>query len=96
MAMLEYRQTTQNMSEPMKELEKLVLQGRLHHNGDEALTWMISNVVCHIDAKENVYPRKEMPENKIDGAIALIMALGVAMSVQTEQPIGADYRLLTI
>lgn len=76
---LEYRQTVQNMSEPMKELEALVLQGRFHFDGDPVLTWMISNVVCHTDAKENIYPRKERPENKIDGAVALIAALGMAL-----------------
>jgi phage terminase large subunit-like protein len=37
---------------------------------------MIGNVVGHYDAKENVYPRKERPENKTDGAVALIMAIG--------------------
>jgi phage terminase large subunit-like protein len=37
-------------------------------------------VVCHRDAKDNIYPRKERPENKIDGAVALIMALGRAMA----------------
>ena len=31
----------------------------------------------HYDAKDNVYPRKERAENKIDGAIALIMAIGL-------------------
>ena len=36
-------------------------------------------MVGHYDAKENVYPRKERPENKIDGAVALIMALGRQM-----------------
>ena len=76
---IEYRQTVQNMSEPMKELEALVLQGRFHFDGDPVLTWMISNVVCHTDAKENIYPRKERPENKIDGAVALIAALGMAL-----------------
>lgn len=76
---LEFRQTVQNMSEPMKELEALVLQGRFHFDGDPVLTWMISNVVCHTDAKENIYPRKERPENKIDGAVALIAALGMAL-----------------
>jgi hypothetical protein len=30
---------------------------------------MLGNVVGHYDAKENVYPRKERPENKIDGAV---------------------------
>jgi phage terminase large subunit-like protein len=76
----EYRQTIQNMSLPMKELEGLVLQRRIHHNGDPILAWMISNVVCHTDVKENVYPRKEKPENKIDGAVALIMAVGISLA----------------
>lgn len=81
---LEYRQTVQNMSEPMKELEALVLQGRFHFDGDPVLTWMISNVVAHIDAKENIYPRKERPENKIDGAVALIAAVGMAISIEDD------------
>ena len=81
---LEYRQTVQNMSEPMKELEALVLQGRFHFDGDPVLTWMISNVVAHVDAKENIYPRKERSENKIDGAVALIAAVGMAISIEDD------------
>jgi len=46
---------------------------------------MIGNVVGHYDAKENVYPRKERPENKIDGAVALIIALGRHMVAKNEQ-----------
>jgi phage terminase large subunit-like protein len=72
---IEFRNTVANFSEPMKELEALVRQGRFHHDGDPVLAWMVSNVVCHTDAKENVYPRKERPENKIDGVVATIMAL---------------------
>lgn len=68
-----------NFSEPMKELESLVLSGRIHHTGCPVLQWMVSNVVCHVDAKENIYPRKEFPENKIDGVVALIMALNRAL-----------------
>lgn len=71
-----YRQTTQNMSFPMKEVESLVLEKRIHHDGNPVLTWMLSNVVCHVDVKENVFPRKERAENKIDGAVALIMGIG--------------------
>lgn len=81
---IEYRQTVQNLSEPMKELEALVLQGRFHFDGDPVLTWMISNVVAHLDAKENIYPRKERPENKIDGAVALICAIGLAISIEDD------------
>lgn len=74
--MVEMRPTVLNFSEPMKELEKLVLQGKFHHNGDPVLSWMASNVVAHSDVKDNIYPRKEKPENKIDGIIALLMCLG--------------------
>ena len=77
--MLEVRPTVLNFSEPMKTLEALVLQRKLLHDGDPVLTWMISNVVAHTDAKDNIYPRKERPENKIDGVVALIMALARSM-----------------
>lgn len=79
---VEFRNTVGNFSAPMKELDALARSGRLHHNGDPVLTWMVSNVVCHTDAKENIYPRKERPENKIDGVIAAITALGRAMVAQ--------------
>jgi phage terminase large subunit-like protein len=81
--MVEMRATVQNFSEPMKELERAVLKGEFHHDGDPILAWMVSNVVAHFDAKDNIYPRKERPENKIDGVIALIMC----MSAQTLRPI---------
>lgn len=82
--MVEMRATVLNFSEPMKELEKLVLEGNFEHDGDPVLTWMVSNVVCHRDAKDNIYPRKEREENKIDGVVALIMALGREMACKTE------------
>ena len=78
--MVEYRQTVATMSEPMKTLEALVLQGKLTHDGNPMMTWMISNVVCHRDNKDNIYPRKERNENKIDGPVALIMGIGRAIS----------------
>lgn len=77
--MVELRPTVANFSEPMKSLEALVLSGRFHFDGDPVLTWMVSNVVCHRDAKDNVYPRKERPDAKIDGVVALLMALSRAM-----------------
>ncbi len=77
--MVEVGQTTRNFSEPMKELEA-GLSRRLEHDGDPVLTWMVSNVVCHTDSKDNVFPRKERPENKIDRVVATIMALGRAMA----------------
>ena len=72
---IEVRPTVLNFSEPMKEMEGLVLDGRFFHNGDPVMGWMASNVVRHYDQKDNIYPRKENPENKIDGVIGLLMAL---------------------
>ena len=77
--MVEVRPNVLNFSEPMKEMEALVLTGRLHHDGNPAMRWMVSNVVCHLDAKDNIYPRKQRPENKIDGVVAAIMALNRAL-----------------
>lgn len=82
--MVEYRMTTPNMSPPMKELEHLVLDGRFHHTGDKCLAWQVSNLVCKTDAKDNVYPRKMRQELKIDGGVALIMALGRAVVYESE------------
>ena len=96
--MVEFRQTVQNMSEPMKQLEALVLSKRFHHDGDPVLTWMMSNVVAHLDAKDNIYPRKESEEKKIDGAVAIIMGLArlIIPSMAAEDIIGADYELMLV
>jgi phage terminase large subunit-like protein len=77
--MVEMGATVKNFSAPMKEIEALVRAGRLHHDGDPVLAWMMSNVVCHVDKKDNVFPNKQTAKNKIDGAVALIMAVGRAM-----------------
>jgi phage terminase large subunit-like protein len=76
---VEFRQVTSNFSEPTKELDSLMRTGGIEHDGNPVMAWCIGNVVGHYDAKENVYPRKERPENRIDGAVALIMALGLRM-----------------
>jgi len=81
--MIEVGATVRNFSEPMKSLDALILSGGIYHNGDPMLDWMIGNVYGQKDAKDNVYPRKARNENKIDGAVALIMALGRDMVSET-------------
>lgn len=77
--MVEIRHTVQNISEPMKEMEALVLSQRWAHGDCPIMTWMISNVVATLDKKDNIYPNKERSENKIDGPVAAIMALARAV-----------------
>ena len=94
--MIEVRPTVLNFSEPMKTLEALVLQKKLAHDTDPVLTWMASNVVAHLDAKDNIYPRKERAENKIDGIVALIMALSRAIKPGDSVQLGSDYELMLL
>lgn len=83
--MVEIKPTVQNFSEPMKEMQALTYQELLHSDGNPIMDWMVSNVVAHTDAKDNIYPRKTNPENKIDGVVALIMAIKQAMFLQVEE-----------
>ncbi|MEO5331327.1 MAG: terminase large subunit [Magnetococcus sp. YQC-5] len=92
--MVEVGATVRNFSEPMKQLDALVRQGLLVHDGDPILGWMASNVVAHTDAKDNIYPRKERPENKIDGIVAAIMALSRALTEEEPNVIGPDYQIM--
>ena len=94
--MIEVGQTVKNFSEPMKWLEALVLQGRFHHDGDPVLTWMVSNVVCHRDAKDNIYPRKDREENKIDGVVALIMCLNRAITSEIQESIYEEHGIRSV
>jgi phage terminase large subunit-like protein len=73
-------QQVRYLSDPMKELNAAILAGRVHHNGDPVLAWCVSNVQAYYDANENVFPRKERVENKIDAAVAAIMAVARAQT----------------
>lgn len=75
-----------NMSDPMKELEAAIESGRFHHDGNPIMTWCIGNVVGKtIPGNDDVVkPIKEQAENKIDGAVALIVAVGRAMLYEKE------------
>lgn len=84
MPLIEVRQTPANMSPSMRECEALVRSGKLRHAKDPVLDWMMSNVVAHDDGKGNLTPRRERKENKIDGVVALLMALDRILRTQTD------------
>ena len=84
---VEYRNVMLMMSEPMKQVDALIRSGDIIHDGDPVLAWAISNVVAKLDRKDNVFPNKERPENKIDPVVGLIMAMGRAM-LKTDDPEG--------
>ena len=80
--MIEVRPVVQNFSEPMKELEAIIAQRRFEYDGDPVLTWMFGNVLAKADKKDNIFPDKQKPENKIDGVVAIIMAMNRVISSQ--------------
>lgn len=77
--MVEVGATVKNFSEPMKELEALIINTMINFTNCPVLTWMFSNVVAKLDKKDNIYPDKQRPQNKIDGVVAVIIALNRAM-----------------
>jgi hypothetical protein len=73
--MVEMGATVKNFSAPMKESRRSSAPGASITTADPAFAWMMSNVVAHVDKKDNVFPNKQTSKNKIDGAVALIMAM---------------------
>lgn len=65
---------------PLIQVENLVLEKKLKFDGNPVMTWMVSNLVVKVSKfNELRSPTKERPENKIDGPMAMLMALGRAL-----------------
>ena len=74
-----FGQGYRDMSPPTKELMKLTLEKRIAHGGHPALSWMMDNIHVRTDPAGNIKPDKEKSTEKIDGAVAMIMALDRAI-----------------
>lgn len=85
------RQSILNFTDPMKELEGLILDGRIRHDADPVLEWMAANVVVKRDEKGNIGPAKETNSAKIDGVVALLMALAGAMNAPSQAAMASVY-----
>ena len=77
--MVQFGQGYKDMSPPTKELMKLTLEQTLAHNGHPVLRWMMDNIFIRRDPAGNIKPDKEKSTEKIDGAVAMIMALDRAI-----------------
>ena len=74
-----FGQGFKDMSPPTKELMKLVLEERVAHGGHPVLRWMMDNIYIRTDPTGNIKPDKEKSTEKIDGAVATVMALDRAI-----------------
>ena len=80
--MVPFGQGFKDMSPPTKELMRLVLEHRLCHGGHPVLRWNMDNAFVRTDPAGNLKLDKEKSTEKVDGAVALVMALDRAMKNQ--------------
>ena len=95
---VEVPQGPAHISEPMKELEAVIYDNKLRFN-DPVLTWMMSNVVLKqskTGAIKYYYPSKERDSQKIDGVVALIMALGRAVTYEETTSYTAEHGVMVL
>ncbi|MGG6879644.1 UNVERIFIED_CONTAM: terminase large subunit, partial [Pseudomonas aeruginosa] len=78
---------------PMKELEAAIASGRFHHDGNPIMTWCIGNVIGKFlpGNDDVVRPIKQGEDNKIDGAVALIMAIGRVVAQEPPEETLSDH-----
>ncbi|HEQ7722686.1 TPA: terminase large subunit [Streptococcus pyogenes] len=74
-----FGQGFKDMSPPTKELMKLTLEQKIAHGGHPVLRWNMDNIFIRTDPAGNIKADKEKSTEKIDGAIATIMALDRAI-----------------
>ena len=77
--MEKFRQGVYSMNAPMRFLMQLVLDRKLVHGGHPILRWNVSNLAAYADSSDNMRPDKEHSNEKIDGIVAGIMAIGLSM-----------------
>lgn len=76
-----------SMAAPMKEFERLLLTRRIHHGGNGLLRWMAGNVAVKQDPAGCLKPDKAQSQGKIDGIVALVMAIDRMMRHETKKSV---------
>jgi phage terminase large subunit-like protein len=84
-----------SMAAPTKEFLRLVADKKIRHGGNPVLRWMVSNLALKQDPAGNLKPDREASGDKIDGCVALIMALG-RMMVAPPPASAQDWTVVTV
>jgi phage terminase large subunit-like protein len=84
--MVEFGQGFGSMAAPTKELERLMLDKKIRHGGHPIMRWMASNVAVKRDPADNMKIDKSKSTEKVDGMVALAMAIGRASVFLNEPP----------
>lgn len=94
--MVEFRQGIPSFAAPMVELARVITAGLIDHGGDPVLAWMASNVVARKDTNNNVAPDRKNSQDKIDGFVALAMAVGVMLGAEDKTSVYESRGILVI
>ena len=94
--MIPFGQGFRDMSAPTKELMRLVLEHRINHGGHPVLRWNMDNAFVRTDPAGNIKIDKEKSTEKVDGAVAMVMALDRAMKNQNNGSVYATGGLLVL
>lgn len=86
----DFDQGIRSFSPCTKWFEKLVLEQKLQHGGNPVLSWMLSNVTIYTDGSGNQKPHKDKSNEKIDGVISSIMALGEYLTFNWQPQSGLE------
>lgn len=92
LTVVEYRQGYKTMSPATLAFKNLLLEHALELPDCPCLKWQASNFIVAEDDQENVKPSKKRANAKIDGVVALIMALDLANKIEAEEVID-DFEL---
>jgi phage terminase large subunit-like protein len=76
--MIEFAQGPKSFNPAMQALESAYISGKLRHGGNPVLTWNATNLVPRRDANMNLAPDRKRSAEKIDGMVALLMAIARA------------------
>jgi len=69
------KQNISTLAAPTKALEAAILGKTLQHDGHPVLRWNVQNVSVETDAAGNMKPSKKASHERIDGVVALVMAI---------------------
>lgn len=78
LTMLKHSQQAYAMASPTKKLQAMVGNSEIRHNGHPVLNWNVQNAVGVTDAYMRTRPDRDKSLEKIDGVVALIMAIAAA------------------
>ena len=89
--MVPWGQGYRDMAPAIDALESTVLDRELKHDGHPCLTWNISNAMALGDAAGNLKMDKSASRFRIDGAVALAMAVGLKSRDLTVEDVPSCY-----